>query len=246
MAVRLRFVRRLSEAENIQSFYFESEPALRFRAGQYLMVTLPHMQVDDRGAERAFTIASSPAESLVRLTTRFSRDSSSFKRALMALTPGATLAADGPFGDFVVRDDDGPLVLIAGGIGITPFRSMLADQFASGRRHEITLLYSNSSPDFAFRPFLDALAKCWADLRVVYTVTRPSLGWHGPTGRIGAEFIRDHVRAADLATFYVCGPTPLVNGMRASLAELDVDERRLVHEGFPGYTAVDESVVAAA
>src|SRR5947209_11551649 len=122
------------------------------------MCTLAHEPADNRGAERAFTIASSPSEPLVRITTRVSSQSSSFKSALMGLAPGALIEAHGPYGTFLLHDDPRPAVFIAGGIGITPFRSILGDVFARGNRPDITLLYSSSTPHIAFRSFLDNLA----------------------------------------------------------------------------------------
>jgi ferredoxin-NADP reductase len=154
---------------------------------------------------------------------------------LLHLAPGSTLDASGPHGAFVLRDDHRPLVLVAGGIGITPFRSMLSELFASLDPRNITLLYSNATPDIPFRSFLDHLASCWPKLRVVYTVTRPSAGWDGPTGRIDAAFIRHNVPATHGAIFYVCGPTGLVDSIRSLLIMSGVDARQIVDEAFPGY-----------
>jgi ferredoxin-NADP reductase len=235
MTLQFQFVRRVRETEDVSSFYFEPSPEFAFAAGQYVVLTLPHTDVDDRGIERAFTIASSPADRLVRITTRLNRESSSFKRALLRLAPGATLGASGPYGNFVLPDDDTPSVFIAGGIGITPFRSMLGDLLTSGNRRQITLLYSNATPDFAFRRFLNELNTQWPEFQVVYTVTRASAGWEGPTGRIDAQFVWRYVPVPEAAMFYICGPTPLVDAMQRNLSELGVGSSRLVSEGFPGY-----------
>jgi ferredoxin-NADP reductase len=246
MTHQLHFVRRESEAENINSFYFEPQPELAFTAGQYLSCTLPHAKVDDRGLERAFTIASAPSERLVRVTTRLSERPSSFKSALLDLQQGDSIEVDGPFGDFVLRDDDTHAVFIAGGIGITPFRSIIGDLASTGQRRRITLLYSNSTTDIAFRPFLDDLARRWPELSVVYTVTRAGSDWDGPRRRIDAEFIGRYVPAADAATFYVCGPTPMVSAVRSTLAEAGVDRTQVVYETFPGYEIAERKVIAAA
>jgi ferredoxin-NADP reductase len=241
MTMQLRFVRRLREADNTESFYFEPQSALQFVAGQYLRYTLPHADVDDRGSARSFTIASAPAEPLLRLTTRLSDRSSSFKRALAALTPGAVVEAGGPYGQFVFRDADRPAVFIAGGIGITPFRAMLGDLAAAQRRATITLLYANATSDIPFRSFFADLTADWPELRVVYTVTRPSPAWAGLTGRIDAPFIQQQVPRAARATYYVCGPTSLVNAMHGLLVDIGVDSSRIQYEGFPGYDATVNS-----
>lgn len=237
MSTQLRFLRRVREAHNTFSSYFEPDAALHFAAGQYLSLALPHAPVDGRGFERSFTIASSPSEPLVRLTTRASTPSSSFKHALAGLAPGAMLEADGPFGEFVYRATRRPAVFIAGGIGITPFRSMLGELATRRARPEIWLLYSNATPDFPFRAFLDMLAADWPQLHVVYRVTRPSPAWDGPTGRIDAAFIERHVPPAAEADFYICGPSAMVDSMRGALLQAGTEATRIHDEGFPGYEA---------
>jgi ferredoxin-NADP reductase len=244
MPVKLQFVHAMHEAENVESFYFIAQPKFAFTAGQYLMCDLPHADVDERGTERAFTVASAPSEPLLRLTTRFSQQSSSFKKALRELAPGSVIEADGPFGNFVYNDDGRPAVFIAGGIGITPFRSMLGDLESLGHRRSITLLYSNSTPDIAFRGFFDDLAAYWPEMRAVYTITRASSEWQGTRARIDAHLIREHVADAHAATFYVCGPSPMVAGIRTTLAELGVDPGRVVFETFPGYEVREHNAAA--
>jgi len=126
-------------------------------------------------------------------------------------------------------------VFIAGGIGITPFRSILGD-LGSRRLHaRITLLYSNTTDDIPFRPFIDALRPSWPELRVEYTVTRPSPAWQGARGRIDRAFIRGQVPELASPLFFVSGPTGLVEAMRATLAEIGVDAGQVKHEAFPGY-----------
>jgi ferredoxin-NADP reductase len=234
-AITLRFVHRQHEAENATSSFFEPESPLVYQAGQYLRYTLRHADPDDRGVSRSFTIASSPQEPLLRLTTRLSTPPSTFKRALAQLEPGAILEASGPFGRFVHSQTDTPAVFIAGGIGITPFRSILGD-LASRKVHtNITVLYSNRTSDIPFRGFLDALIPDWPQLHLVYTVTRPSQEWEGLRGRIDAPFIRQHVGDVAGSLFFVSGPTALVDAIRGTLAQLGVDASRVKHEAFPGY-----------
>jgi ferredoxin-NADP reductase len=237
MTIRLRFVNRLNEADHVASFLFEPESLLDYQAGQYLQCQLPHPDADARGVSRSFTIASAPGEPFLRLTTRLSTKPSTFKQALAGLRPGGVLEASGPFGQFVYTETDTPAVMIAGGIGITPFRAMLADLADRKVRASTTLLYSNSSADIPFQPFFDGLVRDWPWLHVVYTVTQPDADWRGPTGRIDAAFIRRHVNDRTRPLYFVCGPSPLVEAMRATLAEMGVDPSRIKHEGFPGYEA---------
>jgi ferredoxin-NADP reductase len=239
MTNRLQFVGKRRETESIVSFLFEAESALDFQAGQYLRYTLPHPHADARGATRSFTIASAPSEPLLRLTTRFSTLPSTFKQALSSMALGTVVEASGPHGQFVYTDPNAPTVLIAGGIGITPFRSILGDLAASPPLARTTLLFSNAGPDIPFRAFFDGLVRDWPALHVVYTVTRPTADWHGPTGRIDAEFIQHYVPDPSSSVYFVCGPTALVDSMRATLAEIGVGASRIKHEGFPGYESVD-------
>jgi ferredoxin-NADP reductase len=105
-------------------------------------------------------------------------------------------------------------VLIAGGIGITPLRSILDDLAARQPRARTTLLYSNARADFPFRAFFDGLVSGWPALHVVYTVTRPTADWQGSTGRIDAEFIQRHLPNLSRPVYFVCGPAALVDSMR--------------------------------
>ena len=235
MTITLRLADKQHEAENVTSFLFEPQAPISYQAGQYLRYTLPHPSADNRGITRTFTIASFPAESTVRIATRLSTPSSSFKQALAALEPGALLEASGPSGRFVYSETDTLAVFIAGGIGITPFRSILGDLATRRVRAQVTLLYSNRTPDIPFRAFLDGLVNDWPELRIVYTVTQPNEDWHGPTGRIDGAFIKRCAENLTQPVFFVSGPTGLVEAMRATLADIGVDAARVKHEAFPGY-----------
>jgi len=230
----LRFVRHQRHPRDAVSFFFEPALPLTFQAGQYLLVELPHRDPDDRGTSRAFTIASSPTEQLVRLTTRLGDRPSTFKQALRRLRPGARVAASGPHGDFVHAPLDAPALFIAGGIGITPFRSMLGDYAARSRQAPVTLLYSSSTPEWLFSDLFDGLASA-SRLRVAYTLSRPTPGWYGRVGRIDADLIREHLD--DAAHVYACGPTAMVESIGAVLTDLGIPAERIKTETFPGYDA---------
>jgi ferredoxin-NADP reductase len=235
MATRLRFVRRQHEAENATTFYFEPDSPLAYTAGQYLNYTLPHPNPDNRGTRRSFTLSSFPEEPLLSLTTRLSTPRSSFKAALSELEPGAELEANGPHGRFVSPQPVRPLALIAGGIGVTPFRSILGDLAARRIRANIVVLYSNGTSDIPFHGFLDGLAASWPELRLVYTVTGPDPSWHGLTARIDGDFIRQQVPDLERTHFFTSGPAGLVEAMRANLAGIGIPRDRITYEAFPGY-----------
>ncbi|MBI2285225.1 FAD-dependent oxidoreductase [Candidatus Saccharibacteria bacterium] len=124
--MKLKFVGKKKEEEHVYSFIFEPSNKVSWQPGQYLHYELPHPDTDDRGIERWFTISAPPYEKNIMLTTRFdSQRSSTFKKALHKLKPGQEVEAGEPRGDFLLEPDASRHVLIAGGIGVTPYRSML-------------------------------------------------------------------------------------------------------------------------
>src|SRR4051794_32393496 len=156
--MQLTLTARHHEGEGCESFQFRTERPLTFEAGQYLRYTLDHPEPDNRGVNRFFTIASAPSEGFVLLTTRLSTPGSSFKRALSRLEVGAIIEASGPYGRFTYTDRETPAVFVAGGIGITPFRSILMDLLSRPSDADITLLYANRTPEIPFRRLFDDLA----------------------------------------------------------------------------------------
>jgi ferredoxin-NADP reductase len=245
METALELVRRQREADDVVSFFFRPNRPLTFFAGQFLDLSLPHPAPDTRGSTRALTIASAPAEPLLQFTTRMAPTPSTFKQALAALRPGEVVSASGPYGEFGYVDEAAPFVLIAGGIGITPFRSLLVDLASQGSRSNATLLYSNASSSIPFRATFDALTPAWPELRLAYTVTRPGLAWDGPSGRIDAAFVAHHVPDLARSQFLVCGPGGFVDAMLRTLQGLGVPADHIEHEDFPGYETTVESARVA-
>ncbi|HUY99183.1 MAG TPA: FAD-dependent oxidoreductase [Thermomicrobiaceae bacterium] len=235
--IALRLLDRQHETEDVVSFHFEPDRPVAYRAGQFLHYTLPHPDVDDRGIERYFTIASAPSESSIALTTRLPRESSSFKQALGRMEPGTVISVSEPSGRFVYRDGQPRAVFIAGGIGITPFRSILVELSLVPVDAEITLLYANRTPDIAFRPLFDSLVRAHPRLEVVYVVSQPTAGWTGSVGRIDAAFIARYVPEVTAPLFYVSGPEAMVKTIGLALADLGVRRERIKRESFPGYGA---------
>src|SRR5947209_8489909 len=160
------------ESSDVTSFLFEPDGELAWQAGQYLRYTLPHPDADDRGVQRYFTASSAPHERHVRLTTRRAVErGSTFKRALFGLEPGTTVEADAPAGSFTIAEPEGRYLLVAGGIGITPFRAILADLARRGRPLAGRLLYANRNDEIVFRNELDRLAEANPDFSIRYLVS---------------------------------------------------------------------------
>src|SRR5438045_4006538 len=136
----LRFIGKKPEVEGVFSFYFEPQESAKWLAGQYLHYELPHSDADERGIGRWFTISTAPFEKKIRITTRFDGERvSSFKQALKELKEGTIVEAGEPRGDFVAEAGVSRHIFIAGGIGITPFRSMIAQLDHEGRTLDIDL-----------------------------------------------------------------------------------------------------------
>jgi ferredoxin-NADP reductase len=205
--------------------------------GQYFFVTLPDVgQHDERGLRRHFTVVTSPNErGLLGFATRM-RDSA-FKRSLRELPVGADVDVEPPKGSFALPEDTSrPLVFIAGGIGITVFRSMLRHISEEGLPYRVTLLYSNRDREStAFLDELRELEREGANLRLVLTMTQDP-GWEGENRKIETQFLRDHL-GEDLNenTFLVAGPPRMVEAMQDVLREAGVDDANVVAERYSGY-----------
>ena len=225
--MKLILVEKRPETEDVMSFVFRSDAPLKWQAGQFFHYSLPHPDADDRGITRYFTIASAPFEGHVMRTTRFAgKRSSSFKRALRRLPVGAAVDVGEPDGDFAVGDPGDEHVLIAGGIGVTPFRAILLDLDHRELPIKATLLYANRTPDFVYKAEMDRLADRHPRLVIRYLVSPE---------RVTQPSIR--AVTADLAkpTFHVSGPEPFVEAMGNMLSQLSVPDAHVKRDYFPGY-----------
>jgi ferredoxin-NADP reductase len=208
-----------------------------FTPGQYFFVTLPDVgHQDERGLRRHITVVTSPNEAgVLGFATRM-RDSA-FKRSLSELPVGAEVEVEPPKGSFALPTDASrPLVFVAGGIGITVFRSMLRYIREEGLSHRITLVYSNRDREStAFLDELEELEKEIPNLRLVFTMTQDP-GWDGETRRIDSEFFKDYL-GEDLNqyTFLVAGPPAMVEGVVDALAKAAVKDDNVIAERYSGY-----------
>lgn len=236
-------IEKLQFSDTIIGFVFQPKEKIDFQAGQFLEWILPHPNPDDRGVKRHFTISSSPTEDNLMLTTKFSTRSSSFKKALQQLKIGDEIEVGHVEGDFTLPDDpSAPLVFIAGGIGVTPFRSMIKFLFDTGQKRDITLLYSNKTPaDIVFKDLYDD-ASAKVGFKVVYVLTDPAPpGWQGDSGFIDEAMIKQEVPDWQRRTFYVSGPEPMVEAFEKMLGEMGISEAHLKRDFFPGYTETHQA-----
>ncbi len=233
--IRLDFVGRTQLTPTSWQFDFRPHAPVRFVPGQFMELALPHGKTDARGWRRVFSIASAPSADLVRFATRVPERSSSFKSAMLALEPGAVVTATSVSGDFLLpKDAAKPLLLVAAGIGITPYISQLEHLTATGEKRDIVLLYSVLGADeVAFAEVLKA-AGCRV---VVLSPNRPTelpTGWSwAGDGELSSEQIHRAVPDAASRTTYLSGPPELVAGLEKALHHDGV--RWIVTDVFIGY-----------
>lgn len=157
-----------------------------------------------------------------------------FTERMFALKAGDTLQVEGPLGDWTYRDEGLPIVLISGGTGITPFRSLVAHLLARGLPHPISIFYSARTPaDIVYRAELAGYPA--KGVHVVTTITRPQdlpagERWDGPVGRITATLIAEKASDFDRSVFYLCGPSAFVRTLRDALSQRGVPAERLRFE----------------
>jgi ferredoxin-NADP reductase len=223
-------------AKNIKTFWFKPERPVRYTAGQFIELTLPHDNPDERGIKHWFTLSSSPSEAFLSITTKHAEGrSSSFKETLFGLKPGDKVNMSEPMGDFVLpKDPLRPLVFVAGGIGITPMRSMVKWLHDNQEHRTIHLIYAaNSIEDVAFRDLFNAYGT-----PVDIVLTSPPPKWEGHTGRLDAEMILELAPDVDNKLYYLSGPEPMVESLEKDLLDHNVDKARLVGDFFPNYPSI--------
>ncbi len=236
-AIRLK--KREEVAEGTMAFHFERPAGFQFKAGQYFLLTLiDPAETDAEGNDRTFSIASAPFESDLIVATRM-RDSA-FKRVLKTIPIGTEVNMEGPYGSFVLHNDASrPAVLLAGGIGITPVRSMILQAAREKLPQRIYLFYSNRRPEDA--AFLEELQKMENEnphYRFIGTMTdmeKSHQPWRGETGYIHREMIAKFIEDFSAPIYYVVGPPGMVGSMRSVLARAGVSNEKIRAEEFAGY-----------
>lgn len=223
---------------NVVDFLFVPNKKMSFSPGQYLEWTLQHPKTDSRGNRRYFTIASSPTEEMLRIGVKFYEKGSSYKQALSILTKQIPIVGAQLAGDFILpKDTSKKFVFIAGGIGITPYRSMIKYVLDTKQSRSIVLLYANKHvSEIAYRDVLDQAAREMG-IKTVYTLTDkesvPS-DWQGRVGRIDATMIAEEVPDYKDRLFYLSGPQMMITATKKVLKEIGINEGQIKTDYFPG------------
>jgi len=221
---------RLQEKEhltdNIWAFRFSPSQPLAWTAGQYVQVELPHDNPDQEGTQRWFTDSAAPFEGILQITTRVTN--STFKQALAAIPVGgeALQLIAAPDGDFIWQDSERSTVFVAGGIGVTPFYSILKQRVHDQLPLGATLVYGGRNDDLPFRREFDDWAKSHPEFTVHYAVGAP----------LTAATLAAVQPDLNQSLVYLSGPEPMVEVLGQELQAHGLPAAQLKQDFFPNYT----------
>ncbi len=219
-------------------FIFPLSKPLKYKPGQYMEWTLAHPKSDSRGNRRYFTLASSPTENNLRIGIKFYNPASSYKRA-MFLNEKDSYVASQLAGDFVLPSNPNQkCAMLAGGIGVTPFRSMLKYLVDTKQKRDIVLLFANKHPsEIIYNDVFDQ-AQSELGIKTIYTVTDTNSvtgGWTGRVGRIDEQMIMQEIPDYKERIFYLSGPRAMVEANENTLKKLGLNKKQIKTDFFPGF-----------
>lgn len=221
----LKLVTKEHVIDNIWSFRFQPSEPFTWIPGQFIRVDVPHEDPDEKGTSRWFTVASAPYEEIVQITTRVS--DSTFKQALNAVPVGGKIQLlEHPDGDFGWQDSALPLIFVAGGIGITPYHSILKQRVHDNLPIPATLVYGSRDEQVAFKEELEAWTAKDSQFTIHYIIGT----------RITAQSLAELLPDLNKSLVYVSGPDPLVDALSDDLLGNGLPQSQLRLDGFANYT----------
>ncbi|MHB8526632.1 MAG: FAD-dependent oxidoreductase [Candidatus Acidiferrales bacterium] len=237
--IPMKLKERKEIANGTMAFFLEKPAGFEFKPGQAMEVKLENPpETDAEGNSRAFSIASAPHEKDVMFATRM-RDTA-MKNSLKKIPLGTEIEVDGPWGDLKLHTRaTRPGVFLAGGIGITPFRSIVLDAAKNKLPHKLWLFYSNHRPEDA--PFLEELERAEQmnpNFKMIATMTemaKSSRPWRGKTGLVDKAMLSEAIGNLSAPIYYIAGPGGMLNAMRKMLLDAGVNEDDIRAEEFAGY-----------
>ena len=234
----LKLKERIRIAPDIYDFVFAHGRNFAFAPGQYMEWTLGHHSPDARGNRRYYTLASAPTEKTLRLGVKIYQESSTFKQAMLKMNVGDEIVAGQLSGDFTLPENPRQkCVFIAGGVGVTPFRSMIKYLLDTHRPRPITLFYANkTADDILYKDVFDR-ARHELGIQTIYAVTDPRnlpANWTGVTGRITPQLIKSKLPDYRHCVFYISGPKSMVDSFKETLQQMHVRSANIRTDFFSG------------
>jgi ferredoxin-NADP reductase len=235
----LKLKSRREIGKDLYEFVFEKTNVFSYIPGQYMEWTLAGFRSDFRGNRRYFTIASSPTEQDIKLGVKITPDhASAFKKQLLKISPGFPMVADHLAGDFVLPEEvNKKLVFVAGGIGVTPFRSMIQYIIDTQQKRDIVLFYTAGDPaEFAYQDIFSEAAAF--GVRTMYVITKSehvTQKWNGAVGRIDKKMLTSYVPDYKDRIFFLSGPNVMVEGYKNMLKQAGVSGKQIMTDYFPGF-----------
>jgi ferredoxin-NADP reductase len=237
--LRIHLQERRPETADVISFIFDlgGQP-FAYRPGQYVSYQLDALAFPDpRGPNRHFTISSSPTEKgIVRFTTRMR--GSGFKETLRNAPLGYELSIGVPAGRFVMPEESQTRhhVFMAGGIGVTPFRSILRHAADTKKPvHALIFCFNHSSADIVFRQELEEIVRQMPNLSVVHVLSEPEPGWRGEQGKLDEALLRKYVPNPEQPLYWISGPPLMVQAYKDLLLKVGVTDKSVRTDSFTGY-----------
>ena len=228
--MKFKLVEKIDISKDIKTFIFEPQEKIAWQPGQYIHYVLDHPHPDDRKTERWFTVSNAPYQGHPSITTRFAdQKGSSFKHALENMAAGDTIEADGPKGKFVLEDPAKDYIFIAGGIGVTPFRSILLQLAHDKKPINVDLMYANRDDNFIFDDEFQKIAGINPNFRI-HKFVSPK--------KIQEADIKAIASKLSDPEYYISGPEPMVEDFDKMLKAMDVAEDKIHTDYFPGYDTI--------
>lgn len=229
LKMELKLVNKISESSNTKSFFFEPKNKIEWIPGQYIYITIPKLNYEDkRGNIRHFTISSSPTEgNLIRITIKM-RQESGYKKTLDELPIGSILEGKGPMELFLINKSIKKNVFLAGGVGVTPFRSMIKYNTDLNLKIPMHLVYSNSNEEYIFKKEFEKIKGKHSYIDTTYINSTIS-------GRLDNKKLSSILNVNNVDMFWVVGPNPFVDAMEEILEQLNIPSDKILTEKFTGY-----------
>lgn len=232
MKFETQFQEIISRTHDVTSFRFPRPAELDYKAGQFFFITLKQ---GDKELRKHFSFSSSPTEKdHIEFTKKFTDHE--YSLALKAVKVGDWARIDAPYGQFTFEGEYPKIALLGGGIGITPFVSIIKNATDKPLSSRITLFYGcRTENDMAFKQELEELAQKNKSFKIIYIINQPTEKWKGATGNINTELVKQLLPDYQENMFFTCGPPPMVEAMENLVVSLGLPKEKLKRELFSGY-----------